>query len=66
MDATETVNYSQQALNDVEQTINGIDFSVFSQMFTLVVGATIGVSVGIIALKKGYRWVISFIHGLGN
>lgn len=60
----EEVNYSDLAQQQVQSTIQNVDFSVFFTMLTLVIGATIGVTVGITALRKGVRWVIGFIKGL--
>ncbi len=62
----ETVDYSQEALDQVETIISGVDFSVFMSMFVLVIGATAAVTVGITALRKGWGWVKSAIKRAGN
>ena len=62
----ETVDYSQEALDQVETIISRVDFSVFMSMFVLVIGATAAVTVGITALRKGWGWVKSAIKRAGN
>lgn len=62
----ETVDYSQEALDQVETIISGVDFSIFMSMFVLVIGATAAVTVGITALRKGWGWVKSAIKRAGN
>lgn len=62
----ETVDYSQEALDQVETIVSGVDFSVFMSMFVLVIGATAAVTVGITALRKGWGWVKSAIKRAGN
>ena len=58
------INYSQQALDTFNTTLGSIDFSVFMTMFVAVVTATIGVKIGMLAIRKGYGMLISFIRGL--
>lgn len=71
MDGTENtetvveVDYSQQALENVEGLVGDIDFGVFMSMFVLVIGATAGVTVGITALKKGWSWIKGAIKRAG-
>lgn len=62
----EEVDYNQIALDNVEDLIGGVDFSIFMTMFVLVIGATAAVTVGITALRKGWGWVKSAIKRAGN
>lgn len=58
------IDYSQKALDTFNTTLGTIDFSVFMTMFVAVVTATIGVKIGMLAIRKGYSMLISFIRGL--
>lgn len=64
--AQETVNYNQQALENVNTLIGKVDFSIFMTMLVAVIGATLGVSVGMTALKKGVAWIKRAIKRAGN
>lgn len=62
----ETVNYGTQATEQVQGIIKDIDFSIFMTMLVAVVGATIGISVGMSALKKGVAWIKRAIRRAGQ
>lgn len=62
--AVAAVDYSARALETFNTTLGTIDFSVFMTMFVAVVTATIGVKIGMLAIRKGYSMLISFIRGL--
>lgn len=64
--ATETVDYGATAVNEVKDLVNQVDFSVFITMMVAVVGATIGINVGITALKKGVAWIKLAIRRAGQ
>lgn len=62
----ETVDYSQNALDNVNTLIGKVDFGIFMTMLVAVIGATLGVSVGMTALKKGVAWIKRAIKRAGN
>lgn len=64
--AQETVDYSQNALDNVNTLIGKVDFGIFMTMLVAVIGATLGVSVGMAALKKGVAWIKHAIKRAGN
>lgn len=64
--AQETVDYSQNALDNVNTLIGKVDFGIFMSMLVAVIGATLGVSVGMTALKKGVAWIKRAIRNAGN
>ena len=64
--AQETVNYGNQATEQVEGIIKNVDFGIFMTMLVAVVSATIGISVGMSALKKGVSWVKRAIKRAGQ
>lgn len=55
--AQETVNYNQQAIENVNTLIGKVDFGIFMTILVAVIGATLGVTVGMTALKKGVAWL---------
>lgn len=61
-----TVDYSQNALDNVNTLIGKVDFGIFMTMLVAVIGATLGVSVGMTALKKGVAWIKRAIKRAGN
>lgn len=60
------VDHSANALKAVQEIIGKVDFSVFMTMFVSVIGATIAVTVGITALKKGIKWLTQAVKKAGN
>lgn len=50
---------ANSALKDL---ISGLDFSVLTTYYLEVCGVVIPVIVGILAVKKGISWLMSFIH----
>lgn len=63
--AQETVNYNQQALENVNNLIGKVDFSIFMTLLVAVIGATLGVTVGMTAFKKGVAWLKRGIRRAG-
>lgn len=55
------VNYNNLAKEQVDTMIKSVDFSVFYIIVAAVIAGSIGATVGITALKKGYSWIIGFI-----
>lgn len=41
--------------------LEGLDFSVLTTYYLQVVGIAVPVIVGILAIKKGIRWILGFI-----
>lgn len=62
----ETVNYGTQATEQVQGMIQKVDFSIFMTILVAVVGATLGISVGMSALKKGVAWIKRAIRRAGQ
>lgn len=63
--AQETVNYNQQAIENVNTLIGKVDFGIFMTILVAVIGATLGVTVGMTALKKGVAWLKRGIRRAG-
>lgn len=42
--------------------ISGLDFTVLTSYYLEVVGVALPVLIGILAVKKGISWLMSFIH----
>lgn len=61
----ETVNYNQQAIENVNTLIGKVDFGIFMTILVAVIGATLGVTVGMTALKKGVAWLKRGIRRAG-
>lgn len=64
LDDVVAVDYAQQALTTFNNSLANVDFSVFMTMLAAVITATIGVRIGMIALRKGYSTLIRFLRSL--
>ncbi len=62
--AAVAVDYAQEAITTFNTAIGSMDFTVFLTMFVTVVTSVIGVKFAMLALRKGYSMLISFIRGL--
>lgn len=57
-------DYQNITMNTFNNAISSFNFEVFISMFVLVVSAVISIIVGMIALRKGYRWLVNFLRSL--
>lgn len=62
----ETVDYNAYAMNKTQEMIDSADPKVFADIYTAIVVAFLGVSIMILSVKKGYRWLMGAIRNAGN
>lgn len=62
----ETIDYNAYAMSKTNEMISAADPKVFADIYTTIVVAFLGVSIMILSVKKGYRWLMGAIRNAGN